>query len=280
MDASIDHLPNPPLPYEDLVKLTAQGSLCIVKLAAQEACKRRICESWEGSDCTSLFRNMVLSVDWPAIPGSTGKHLDFSQNGFIERLSIVAQAFCCEDHAEDREIHAYFAYMWVASDITARGPDCVWEREQLSWFGLRPDSESLGRPAASPPPYINENKDFCYLDSLERCANYLPAMERQRFAAAFYNMVQQGKAMTRLDHEQLLHVDPLLERLESTVKRRACTVSRLLTDVPSLQSTLHNDNLRGNADINPTANIRSLSYLPPWSLHTWFAHETCEATAA
>lgn len=277
MNNSVDAFPDSPLPLEDLIQSTAQSTLCLVNNGRHNACGKLICNTKDTQE--SRLRSLTLSNIHPFLELSDGKNIDYTRNGFIERLSNMAQAFCCQEHKQDRKIHAYYPYIWVAHDLMKRGSQYRWEKQKLDWFGLRPATESLEQASLPYPPFVNENKDFCYLDSLERCANYLPKFGKQRFVEALHNMVRQGKAMTKLDDEQLVQVDALLRRLEGSQERQASFDNDTRTDRVSDPKPSIACSVQQIPYDAPTVKIRSFSYLRPWSLRTWFAYEPSGAAA-
>ena len=201
MGYEIDSLPNRPLPFEALTKLTAVHSLCLVNHSAPNACPNIM---WKGREGEYPDRNLHLST-----PDS--EFFDFSQKSFISRLARLAQSFCCNSHRENIHVHAYFAYLWVADYIIELGPSHKWDKEQLDWFGLRNVTDLLN---GQRPPFLNKDQERCFLDTLERCADYLPEGERQKFINSMRNMMMQGIAVTTLDDIQLIKVNEILGRLE------------------------------------------------------------------
>ena len=201
MGHETDHLPNRPLPFETLTKLTAVHSLCLVNHSAPNACQNIM---WKGREGEYPDRNLHLSI-----PHST--LFNFSQPGFISRLAFLAQSFCCNFHRGNVQAHAYFAYLWVADYISELGPSHTWDKEQLHWFGLRHVTDLLH---GQRPPFMNFDQDVCYLDTLERCADYLSEDGRQKFVNSMRNMMTQGKAMTNLGDLQMVKVNELLEGMK------------------------------------------------------------------
>ncbi|CAF9933195.1 MAG: hypothetical protein HETSPECPRED_008567 [Heterodermia speciosa] len=218
MDRETDSLPNRPLPFEHLTKLTTVHSLCLVNHSAPDACPNVM---WKGREGEYPDRNLHLSTPDSAF-------FDFSKPGFISRLMLLAQSFSCHSHRENTGFHAYFAYLWVAYRIIKLGPSHKWDKTQLHWFALRADTEMLVQ--GQRPPFWNFDREVCYLDSLERCADYLPASEKKEFLIALRNMVVQGKSMTVLDEKQVIKVDELLGRLE--ICEEPAKVDRFLESLP------------------------------------------------
>ncbi|KAL8795026.1 MAG: hypothetical protein Q9195_002474 [Heterodermia aff. obscurata] len=233
MNHGTDNLPNRPLPFEALTTLIAVHSSCLVNHTAPNACQNIV---WKGREGEYPDRNLHLSTPDSAF-------FDFSQRGFISRLTLLARSFCCNSHRNNTEIHAYFAYLWVAYYIIKLGPSHKWDETQLHWFRLRAQTELLS--PGQRPPFLNSDQDLCLLDSLQRCADYLPESDRQKFAEGMRNMIVQGKAVTALNDKQLMKVDELLERLE--ISEEPAKIDQLL------EKLKHNEEQEPSTDVESEA---------------------------
>ena len=113
------------------------------------------------------------------------------------------------------------------------------------------------------PPFRNFDKEVCYLDSLERCADYLPASEKKEFLIALRNMVVQGKAMTVLGDKQVIKVDELLGRLE--ISEEPAKVDQFLESLPhdeEREQLTDVESETGGSELEDTLNVDEVMKLP------------------
>ena len=115
----------------------------------------------------------------------------FGCGPFIERLSIIAQAVCCQRH-QVNEITQYYTYFWIADELLLDDfpGGREWEADEIALFSLNTDRLQHETTKANPL----RNTVLCAIDRLRIYIEAVDDFERDDLYQGIMNLTMQWLA--------------------------------------------------------------------------------------